>query len=136
MIRSPSRALTLARRAAVRSALAPKESGRHTDHQPSDVVREYRAIRPPGHVEKALQVLGVTDPQHVRCAQDIDLAADHLLTRASAGRDHPAPAHRAQLAASVRDAPRRACGPGGHRDVTVPRPAASALRDSPERQAE
>ena len=126
LVRSPSRALTLARRAAARSALAPEASGRNTDHQPSDVVREYQAIRPPGQVEQALQALGVTDPQHVRCAQDIDLAADHLITRASAGRDHSAPAHRAQMAASARDAPRRACGPGGHSDVTVPRPAAPA----------
>ncbi len=123
MIRSPSRALTLARKAAARSAVAPTANGRNTDHRPSDVVTQYQAIRPPGHVEKVLQALGVTDPQHVRCAQDIDLAADHLITQASAERECSAPAHRAELAASasVCDVPRPACAPGGHSDLTVSR---------------
>jgi len=136
LVRSPSRALTLARRVAARSAPAAKANGRDTDNRPFDVVSEFEATRPPGHVEKALQVLGVTAPQHVRRAQDIDLAAEHLITEAVAEHDYSGPAHRAELAASVRDVPHHARAPGSHSDVPVPRPAAPAVRDSPEWQAE
>ena len=136
MVRSPSRALTLARKAVARSALVPKAKGRSTDSRPFDVVSEYQAARPPGHVEKALQVLGVTDLQFVRRAQDIDWAGEHLISQAAAERDYSGPAHRAELAVSVRDAPHHAGALTGHSHVMASRPAPQSARDSAERQAE
>ena len=78
---SPSRALTLARKAAVPSGAVreTRQAGR-----PLTGAGPYPWARPPGHVEQALRELGVTDPHRIGQARDFDYAGEQLVSNAAA----------------------------------------------------